>query len=77
MTKFYRPKGEKYMGRYASYDVFGEPYFVEIDEKGHHRYTHSDRESKWSKTEDKDFAHYIKNGDWLEVPELPEKPWKW
>lgn len=74
-TKFYRPKDDKFMGHYCQ-NGFNEPYFVEIDGNGKHRFVHTDRVGEWKKR-DKDHICFIKRGDWLEVLELPEKPWKW
>jgi len=76
-TKFYTHKDQKFLGVPGYYDEYGAPYLIEIAENGHYRYIWEDRQGEWRKKKDRDHAHYIKKGYWLEVPELPEKPWKW
>lgn len=65
------------MGSWGHYDRYGKPYFVEVSESGHYRYVWDNKQSNWNTKPDEVMNNYTKNGIWLEVLELPEKPWKW
>lgn len=64
-------------GRYGENGKYDAPYFVEIDKKGFYRYVWDSTESEWYPEVSGRYSCFIENGTWLEVAELPEKPWKW
>lgn len=73
MKKIYRPKDREFFGQKFS----GKPYFIEIGKLNCFRYVFEDETTDWSSSEDKDHKKWIKNGSWVEVGVLPEKPWNY
>jgi len=72
MNKFYRHKDQFFFGWPRS----GLCYLIELDDKFNARYLFEDgSESKWEKVEPY-YQNMIKKGIWLEIAELPEKPWE-
>lgn len=68
------------MGTYGIYGESGEydsPYLVQVNENGSYRYVWENMESQWYPKLADYYYKIIEKGTWLELAELPEKPWKW